>query len=473
MRSSGVVAVLLVLAILTPSQARAGDGIVLESYTGARPEDAKKALGPLLEELAGRGYVLGAEMVGRAYESRISRPSGTFDDLTIGFGDKIEAGKRAWASGKFDEAISVLVPLINQAHQSPGALIGNASLRDKLGEGLMVLALSQERQGDPSAARDTIGEFVRSFPDVTVDRAKFGPDAANKVDQLRKDQLAAPKGRLQLMPSDEQAEVYVNEHLEGRGKIVKELPPGDYRVILLAGSQRSRNHHVRIVSGQKTTATIDLAADATVYTGPDWSGLLFGAGTDREKLEASYATAFANALDAKALVVVGLDTVHNQRAIVGAVVALMNGREVRRASVPLSPTPTTEQLQALARFLAGEKVTTAGIDVQLDNVASDDKPRWRGWPWITGALALGAVGGGVALLALDGTCPDGSKDPNCPNLYSTATPGWVLVGGGAVLAGLTVYLFLTQPAKPERATRQVYLAPAPGGGALAGFTTTF
>ena len=60
--------------LATVSPAHAGDDIVLESYTGARPDEAKKFVRPVIDELGRRGYSAGDD-VGRKFESRVSRPA--------------------------------------------------------------------------------------------------------------------------------------------------------------------------------------------------------------------------------------------------------------------------------------------------------------------------------------------------------------------------------------------------------------
>ena len=199
--------------------------------------------------------------------------------------------------------------------------------------------------------------------------------------------------------------------------------------------------------------------------------------------EAGFAASYAHAIDGTAVVVIGLDTVRGTRAIVGSLV-LMNGKEIRRASLALDPTPPADRVEALAKFLAGEQVTS-GIDVQLDGAMPLVPPtgpgtspapvghdtggggRWGGWPWLTGGAAVIALGFGAVELALDGKCKNGTSDPNCPELNDNKLPGWAAIGGGAVFAGITIYLIVSRPTRPGR---QAFLAPASGGGAVAGVT---
>ncbi|MBA3461637.1 MAG: hypothetical protein H0T46_16865 [Deltaproteobacteria bacterium] len=483
MRFPGLV--LLVLAVCARVAAAGNDGIVIESYTGKRPDDAGKAIAPLLRELAQRGFQTDSQ-VGTKFEDRVSRHAGGAADLPASFGTEVEKGTKAWASGRFEDAVGILSPLTEAARVANGAFIGNAKLRDTLLRALVVLGLSQQRLGDPAAATTAFAELIRTFPDATVARSTYGPEAAQLFEQTRKTLASEARGRLLIKLADEQTEVYIDERLERRGSTVKQLIPGDYRINAQLGAQRSRTHRVTVRPGDDITLTIDPVFDAAVHT-TGWSGFAFQTAAERERLESAYAAMFAKAIDGTAVVVISVDSVRSTRAIVGSLV-LLNGKEIRRASLALDPPPSSERVEALAKFLAGEKVT-AGIDVELDGAIpvltggnsgtgtgtgtgtpaprdTDTKPRWIGWPIITGVVAAGAIGTGAYLLSKDGTCKDGSDDPlRCPDLYENKPPGWGAIAGGAVFAGITVYLIVTRPS-PAKKT-QAFVAPA-GDGAIAG-----
>lgn len=482
MRSVILVAI---ATLLVPGAVAADDGfgVVVESYTGERPATATTVLAPVLRELAARRFLAGADAVGRTFEAQVSRPAISAPGLPADFADQIERGHRAWISGTFDQAVAVLGPIVDAAHANSGAFAKNPGMRERLQKAMIALALSQQRRGDPSAARETLAELLRSFPEAQVTKGTYGPEAATLFDATKKEQAAAPRGRLLVKLANESAEVFINERLERKGTTVKELTPGEYRVIVQQGDQQSRAHVVTIKANAEVALTVDLAFDEVVHTAPEWTGFQFTSAADREKSEAGYASLLAKYVGGAGVVVIGFDQVRGRPAIVGSLVSLVNGREIRRASLALEPTPSEDRLRSLAKFLAGE-VATADIDVQLAGAPvvfatmsggpRGEQPtasaRWGGWMWLTGIAAVGGLGAGAVLLALDGTCPGGSTDPNCPNLYSTAAPGWLALGAGAVFAGATIYLFVTR--SPGKPSSTAYVIPT-GDGAMAGFATSF
>lgn len=487
-----VIWLVVVMVGAASPRASAETKVVLESYTGARPADAAR-LSPLLDALANRGFVGGYEVLGRQYETRVSRPA--LASLPANFAQQVEDGHKAWATGKFDDAVKILTPLVTAVHASSGAFADNKVQdgRDVLLKAYVVLGLSQQRRGDPEAMKATFAEALRSFPSATLSKATYGPEAVDTFEKAKRELAGRGRGTLRVGSTSEAAVIYINERIEGPGPVTKEnLLPGEYRVFARLGKQLSRTHRVTVTANETANVAIDLAFDAVVRTSP-WTGLEYGSDADRQA-ENAHVTRFASALGADAVAVVGIETHRGHPAIVGALINRATGEDIRRAYVPLDPAPSETQLAALAAYITGENLnppppievakerrapvvgtgTPAGGGPRGDGSRDvDDVPRsgrWGGWKFLTGAGALVGIGAGVALVALDGKCQGGEPvTPPCMELYKTATPGYVALGGGAVLAAVTVYLFVTQDRAPARTA---YVVPT-SGGAVAGFAMRF
>jgi hypothetical protein len=415
--------VLALLLIVAP--ARAG-GIVLESYTGERPADAPRLLGPVLEELARRDYATG-DTVARAYEAQVSQPAVRAAGIPADFAAQVDRGFKAWVSGRFDEAVKVLVPLVETAHANTGAVARDPSLRDPLLKAQIALALAYQRIGDLSAMRATFSEILRSFPDAQISRATYGPDAHQVFEQVRRDVQAQGRGTLHVKLTDDSGVVFIDESYRAVGSTSLPLSPGEYRVVVMMNKQPSRNHRVTVRANAETTIEIDGKLDLAVRTA-GYTGFAFATQPEREAHEARSAQRFARAIGASAVAVVGIDDVRGRSAVVGSLVSLQSGREIRRASIPIEPDPSRDKLRALARFLAGDD-PAPGLDVQFssgneapardgasgETVLRDGARdsgrgggRWGGWRWLTAGIAVAGLGTGVVLIALDGSC---LKDP--------------------------------------------------------------
>ena len=465
----------ILVALMVMTAGARGGGIVLESYTGDRAADAPRLLAPILEELSRRDYAAG-DTVARAYETQASKPAITKGGLPADFSAQVDRGFKAWVSGKFDESIKILVPLVETAHANTGAFAKDQALRDPLLKGLIALALAYQRIGDLSAMKATFGEIVRSFPDAQVSRATYGPDAQTAFEQTRRDVQAAGRGKL-TVNVDDTAVVFLNEAYRAAGSTTVELSPGEYRVVVMKGKQPSRNHRVSVRANAEATVEIDAKLDLALRT-DGFTGLSFASQADRDANEAAFAQRFAKVVGATAVAVVGIDEVRGRSAVVGSLVSLQTGREIRRASIPVEPDPSRDKLRSLARFLAGDD-PEPGLDVQFSSNVAAEKPdgprddgpqpsggRWGGWRYMTAAVGGGALVTGAVLLVMDGRC---AKEPPtgqpCRDFHDFKLGGLLTVAGGAAVTGLSIYLFATHQTAPV-------IAPTPGG-ATVGFATRF
>jgi hypothetical protein len=454
--------------------------IVLEAYTGQRPADANRLLGPVLEELSARGFIAG-DSVARQIEGQVSRPAQTGTGLPGDFAAQVDKGFKLWVAAKFDDAIKVLSPLVAAAHDNTGAFVKNPSLREPLSKALIGLAIAQMRTGDPSTAKTTFGELARAFPETVVSRGVYGPDAATMFDEVKRELAASTKGKLTVKAADDGAVVFVDEVF--RGTSMTELAPGEYRVSVMLNSQPSRSHKVSLRAGDDKTIAIDARLDQALHT-EGWTGFSFVNDADRDAHEGPYASQLAASLNASAVAVVGIESVKGRSAVVGSLVSLSTGREIRRASVAMDRDPSTDRLKALARYLAGEEAT-GGIEVQPIEAGAPEEPkgggattstvthdageparggRWGGWKWITGGVAVGGLATGAVLVAFDGRCSNTPPAGTLCNVYDTKNTGFIALGAGAVFAGVSIYLFATQPSHPAKTA---FVAPT-SDGAIAG-----
>jgi hypothetical protein len=487
-------ATLLLVASL-PSPARADHpAIVLESYVGEKPADAESVLAPLIEELAKLKFVIGPEVVGRSFEAAASRPAAA-GGLPDDFAARVTRGYDLWTNGKFSEAATLLGQLVETARENAGefAKNQNRALHPQLQRARIALALSLQKLGDRSAAKQAMGEALRGDPDLKISRGMFGQDAAELYQEVLGELTARGPGKVIIAVDATGAGIYVNERLVEMGSLELNLFPGEYRVVARIGDAVTRAHKLGVVGGGVHKLTIDPAFDRTVHTGPRWTGFLFESSADREREEGRYAGTFATAIDARQVVVVGIDTVRGRRMIKGALINKLTGRELRTGSIPLDASPSAEQRKNLARFLNGAPATpdiivgetTDGVGRPAgggDGDGGAGLPRWGGWKWIAGGAAVaGGVIGGV-VLAYDGRCAKPVEDRvPCPDSYDTALQGWLTIGGAAALAGVTVYLVVTEgggqgggraQGRASGPRRTAFFAPT-AGGAIAGYAARF
>lgn len=112
------------------------------------------------------------------------------------------------------------------------------------------------------------------------------------------------------------------------------------------------------------------------------------------------------------------------------------------------------------------------------------KTAWPMWPALaSGGVGLAALGGGIALIAIDGNGAECVGDPrddlrNCSRLYDTGTFGWIMTGvgiGAVVASGVLFYLHLSSKPKERAAAavENVMVTTTPSGGVVFGAAGRF
>jgi hypothetical protein len=483
-----IFSLVVLLVVGLRAAAFAGAPIVLESYTGEKPAQATQLLSPLLGELGLNKFVAGYEGVGRSFEERVSRPAMTEARLPTDFAKQVETGYSAWASGQFNEAVEVLGKMIRAARENPGAFARSPELRDVMFKALIAHALSTAKIGDGSAAEQGLFEIVRSYPNANLPRGTYGQQAVTDFEAARK-KLGNKLGTL-TVNIDVAGQVYVNERMVNSGKAITEsLLPGDYRVFVMFSSRLSRVHKVTIKANSATVLNIDSGFEAAVRTTGTHTGFQFATKDDRVRNEARYAQLFGDAVDASGIVVAGIDQDKKREVVIGVLVNTLNASELKRAHVALEPDPSAEKLRALATFLVGTGTAAPeGVDVisaapttQVSDGkggiiyrdASPAEPMWKGWKYITGGTAAIGLGLGAVFLYYDGqgTCPAG--DSTCGDVYQLKPQGFISIGAGAALAGVTIYLFVRERGQQRDAKASSAFVLPTRGGALAGYAFSF
>ncbi|MEO6775407.1 MAG: hypothetical protein ABI467_20765 [Kofleriaceae bacterium] len=480
----------LAALILVSTTAHADEGIALEVYTGARSADASRLVSPVLDELA-RGKVSSGDTVGRLVAG-ISTPSHTDAGMPSDFAAQADAGLRLYAQGKFGDAIQKLVQLVDVAQHNSGAFAKDSKLREPLQKALIALALAYSRNGDQGAMHSTFDEMIRSFPEAQVPRTVYGPEAAMAFEEARKALAAQGTGKLTVRVTS--GVVFVDESYRGSGNMTLDVPPGDYRVVVIANDLPSRTHNVTVTANSERIVVVDAAFDQAIHTG-GWTGFQFATSAARDAHEAEYAARLAHDIAARSVALVGVDQNKSGGVVVGSLISLETGKEIRRATVSLNPDPSRDRLKALAHYIAGE-APAAGIEVvdvakqpvRAEPVADGGMvatspelgvtttatvdTRWTGWRWLTLGVTVGLGASSGVLYALDGRCK-GTPPPQgrtCNDVYANSPYDLYTLIGAVPFAALTVYLFATQTKTVE--ARTAYLVPV-AHGAVAGYAFTW
>ncbi|MBX3158624.1 MAG: hypothetical protein KF773_21835 [Deltaproteobacteria bacterium] len=439
--------------------------VVIEAYVGERPTDAERVMKTLREELEKLNFVVSPEALEEAL-LKANMPPAINDGIGGDFEEQWKtAHDTAFTEGKWRELTEKLVPLIERARRNPGEFALDQTKREPLRRAVIDVAMAKAKLGDLTASKEWFRDVVSSFGDLGVPRGQHGGEAADAYDAVKRE-LGGKKGTIEVSCT-EQAAIYINEHQIDIGtKVSRQFPPGRYRVFVKLGNQRmSRVRTVDIVDEQVAKVEIDTGLESALRASKDWFGLSLRSNGSRLSDEGTYAKKIANELTAAGVIVIGLD---EQQAVLASLIALTDGRPLKRGMVGAGASEA--ELRKLARFVAGE-AQPGGRVVDI-TPRPPAKPMWGGWKYLSGVAAVGAFAAGAYYLSIDGSCRTENVTP-CPDLLNTRPQAYVAMGVGVALVGLTVYLYIK--GRPEKTPywQKMSVVPAPGGGAMAGYTTTF
>lgn len=349
--------------IFAPASAHAG-GISVESVAGERSKAATAALTEIFKELAQRGYRHGYAEVGKAFEKSGSRPSLVGAGLPSDFVTRVDQGYRLWITGRFQEAIAALKPLVGEARKNPASVITIKEVGPALFKAQVGIAMCHHRLGDDNAAWAVMAELVRSF-DLEVTKGQYGVEAAALYQQVRKEAKATTLGGLTVRAADSSAVIYINERFARVGEISRiDMIPGVYRIVAQLGQDKlGRAYDVDVKPGSKVELVVDPAFESAVVTGEAWTGLAFRDRADREQHEAEVAARLGSVLGELGVVVIGVDTRKDRTVVYGALINTNTAKEIRRASVVIDTPPPPGRLKSLVRFLIGEPTSMDGVEV--------------------------------------------------------------------------------------------------------------
>jgi hypothetical protein len=463
-------ALALVVALVAPSAAHAEQsrGLVIESHVGERPRDADYLLSPLLDELKKNGFP-GSSVAGTRIHSKHSVSSAQLTQKQIDTAKRdVKDAHAAFINLQFQDAVQTGNRALKLLMSRPATMARQQQVRDHLYNALIVISMANSRLGKNKARDESMGEFIRSFPDRDVSVKKYGPEGADLYRQINKRMSAEAKGELQIAAGSGSM-IFVNERYVGIGSLKLDLFPGQYRIYTQNGPAAGRVHIVEVQSERKQTLVVDKVVDKSLRTSDGFVGLVFADEEERSREERRVTVDLGNAIGAKEIILVGFHKIKGRDSIVASALSVENGESGLSARVPLpkNGAPTASQLRSLAAFVTGSKPASPGIEVftvedpivlnepagaPTGKLVRDAKfsdagepetgisPAWRWGSWGLGAVGLG-VGGYLLAIDGEGSCDLQPGQMICPESYDTFAPGIALLGAGAALGGLGFYLW--------------------------------
>jgi hypothetical protein len=450
-------------------------GLVLEVYTGERPEDVDELLSPVLAELAARGFAAGPGQTTRLVEQRASR-RGIADDVTTeALRGDINTGYQKFLTGDYDAAVALLARSLRFINSNPALVALDQTMQPLHMRALIGLALSLRRMDQEAEATTAMSELARSFPTADISTREYGPEPVKFHAKVLAGLKEGGTGQLVVETDDQAAVIFVNESFRGVSRIDAVLPAGPYRVYIQRGKEIGRAYDVLVEKDRSSRLVVDSKFDAAIRTEAKWTGLVLPDAPDLEAQAIEYAARLGRAVGVRRVILLGLRKREEGLHLVGTVVSMSGRRVARQASLSIGLATPEAARAALGRFLAGEEPTDE-LEVAIQDgktvVRGDSRPSPSPWKWVATTGAVAALATGIVLIQLDGSCRGGQPAGGavCRDLWDTSAAGWTAVGVAGALGITAGYLFWRDARRQREWDMQVAVVPGSGGvRVLAGF----
>ena len=466
---------LWLLGILFPAlciagrSARAGAGIVVETFDGDRPGDASVLLDPVVSELGRRGYASGDRLAAEI-QAHVSMAPGSLSATQAAAAQHaVDIAYERSVDGDYERALASAQQALGLYATATGQMAHEPALRALERRAFYIAARSAEVLGRGDDAFAIMAEAIRTFPDDQPSATEFDPRVGALHRRVRDELTRQGAGSIEIRCDDPTAVIFLDERFVGTGTVkIDQVAPGAYRVYTERSGRAGRVRVVDIAPGSAATVTVPATVDAALRTGPQLVALDTHGLDDRAIV--TVAVRLARAVGAPRIVLLGVRPIEGRRAIAGLAIDVESQSKVLGA-VQIEPVaPAATSVRALAALLTGDRTARGPGLIVMDAL----EPRAAVRPPLGArrkiALALGATA--LASLGVAGAFELSSRstyaasklepdDARQENLYQSANRKYELaqgfaIGAGAVAVAATVLWFSHRPAE----TPEMQVSPA-------------
>jgi hypothetical protein len=161
--------------------------------------------------------------------------------------DSLEAAKRAYLEGRFEDSVRDLQPLLETLTEA-------TDLRDAhFFLGLNYMALGREDE-----ARSQFGSAVKQDPDFVPPASLYSPDIVTAYEEVRRELV----GRIRVVSEPAGAQVSLAGKPLGRAPIESAVPAGEYMIGAELEGHAPVQRPVQVRAGEETEITLSLPSVA-------------------------------------------------------------------------------------------------------------------------------------------------------------------------------------------------------------------
>jgi hypothetical protein len=337
---------------------------------------------------------------------------------------------------------------------------------------------------------DTLAEVLRSYPSRTFTAKDFGSEGVELLSEARERFSRRGRGRIAITTSDPDAQIYINEIVQGTAKVdVGDFLPGVYRVLIVVPSGEARQYELEVAENQIARLNVDWSIDSLLTLSPAWAGFKYPSEKEHA-LEATLVHLLAAAhTNAAIAATVTVSATRGRLAVTATSYDTTTGQIFRSGRVELSGNLSSDtMLTRLAECMvmrAGESCGEGVLPVSHPEYTPPPPPpkpeepqsapaphetapsdaatadrgsaadKRRTWPKLVtlgGSVAL--IAGGAYLLDKAHNACGLNSPSNCETPKLDLVGGWGGIDIGVALGAFTAYWFYDDALRPGKATGQ-------------------
>jgi hypothetical protein len=345
----------LLAALATASPARANLP-VFEVYVGQRPKKVELAVSVFEAELerTSPGLFASPKRLTAAFASRLPQPGSDPAITAAEVTRRLQLADATWIRHPaLAELLPVLASAVELGKANPALLVADAGRRDVFRRVLLAYALALQRNGGGQPSQDAMAEWIRTFPDQVVTRARAGVDGEQLYQDTRRVLSARGRGTLTVNLSDASLQLYVDETIRRPGAQITDLVPGSYRVLVVDRFGHARRYAIDVLANQDSMLAVDWQVDSMLRVTPAFIGFELESATDLAQAGQPIARFAQAAIGAPGALLIKQSKTERGGLVTADVYAADHVSPVTSASIAITGNARTdsERALALARFV--------------------------------------------------------------------------------------------------------------------------
>ncbi|HEX4420236.1 MAG TPA: hypothetical protein VH165_20110 [Kofleriaceae bacterium] len=405
------------------------------------------------------GFFASPKRIQNAFGVRLPLPGSDPGLAAAEFAKRLELADATWIrQPALEQLVPALAAAVELGKSNPAYLV-DAGRREVFRRVLLAYALALKRSGAVQPSEDAMAEWIRTFPDLVITRARAGSDAEQLYTETRKTLATRGRGTLTVNLTDPSLQLYVDEVIRRAGAPIVDLLPGMYRVLVLDRYSKARRYTLEVLANQDSVLGIDWQVESALQVSPTFVAFEFPSAAELTQSGQAVARYAQTAIGAPGALLVKLSKDRGQPMLTAESYSPSHVVPVTSACVMIAGNPRVDNQRAvaLAHYLVSRDPQPDVIvnSPPAEAVAPPPKIAKTNLDPRTTVVPVSPAQPSMPTLAPTPAPAPSTPSESAPEPSSSFLIPGVLIGGGLVLGGAGLYIGETSKSDGSRAAGYV------------------